>query len=54
MIGWFDLQDWEKEELEENGLEIEVHEESLTAENYDGFDYDALCVFASSEVSSHP
>jgi D-lactate dehydrogenase len=52
MIGWFDLKDWEKGDLEETDLEIEKHEESLMEENCSGYDYDELCVFASSEVTA--
>lgn len=49
-IGWFDFQDWEKNELKETELDIEIHKESLTPENKDQ-DYDLISVFASSKLN---
>lgn len=52
MIGWFDLKDWEKEKLDETDLDIETYEQPLTHDSYGDEDYESLCVFASSEVTS--
>jgi len=49
MIGWFDFQEWEKE-IQDTNLNVETHEEPLTSSNCRKYDYDYLCVFASSEV----
>lgn len=52
MIGWYDLQDWEKEALENSELEVETQEEPLNEDSFQGREYDEICVFASSNVSA--
>ena len=52
MIGWFNLQEWEKERLENTGMNVETFEESLKEDSCEGVDCDVISVFASSEVTS--
>ncbi len=51
-IGWFDFQEWE-DEVKKSDLDVEIHEESLNPENCEGYDYDHVCVFASSNVDEN-
>lgn len=53
-VGWFDVEDWEKEYLKEKDLDfnIDYHQESLTPDNSEkASGYDVVSVFVSSNIT---
>lgn len=49
-LGWFDFQEWEKDKIRDENLEVETHEDPLIPENKD-YNYEVISVFASSNVT---
>ncbi len=48
-VGWYDFQEWEREEVEQCEFDVETYSESLSKHNF-GKDHDVITVFASSKV----